>query len=225
MGSVASAGGSAPETTSITEAAPTGERGMLDLLALGALDQDLGSLQFVVTSASGAVLANGYNEVHGPDLDRHLLLQLPAGVGYELRLSSTSQAQPPTTCTGGIGSFTVQPNATASYEAFVWQCTGAPAQQAPAEACYWLADWAGVTRVRAPVGQTIELTAGGRDTAGSPAHFTWVNQGPQYGALSDKHAATTSFHCQAAGDDIPLMLLVQGDGCSRQISLRVSCGG
>lgn len=211
------------QTTSITQTAGIAEQGLLDLRAIGSAEQSLGSLSFVVRNRAGAVLSSGFNEVRGPDVERHLLLQLPAGVDYELRLDSKSLDQTAVSCHARIGPFSISTEATASYQAFLWQCDGVEAMPMPADSCYWLADFVGASRTRAPVGESIELGVSGFDTAGAPAQVTWTVQAPQYGSISEKHAAQTTFRCEAANDSIPLFVVVAGDGCSRRVSLDVAC--
>ena len=217
------AAGSPTQTTSITEQASSVDQGLLDLLAVGAMQQGLGSLGFTVRDRAGAMLSNGFNEVRGPDMDRHLLLQLPAGSDYQLSLESNSMEGPALKCHASVGPLSIEANTTASYQAFIWQCDAAPATPAPAEACYWLADWVGVSRARAAIGETIELAVAGTDTSGKPAHVTWVTQAPQSGTIADKHALQTTFTCEAADESIPLSVVVAGDGCERKFSMRVAC--
>jgi hypothetical protein len=211
------------QTTSITQTAGNAEQGLLDLRAISSAEQSLGSLSFVVRNGAGAVLSSGFNEVQGPDVERHLLLQLPAGVDYELRLDSRSLEPNAASCHARVGPFSISTDATASYQAFLWQCDGAAVTPARADSCFWLADFVGVSRSRAPVGETIELGVSGFDTTGAPAQITWTVQGPQYGSISEKHAAQTTFRCEAANDSIPLFVLVAGDGCSRRVQLTVAC--
>lgn len=211
------------QTTSITQTAGSAEQGLLDLRAISSAEQSLGSLSFVVRNRAGAVLSSGFNEVQGPDVERHLLLQLPAGVDYEISLDSKSLDQAAVSCHASVGPFSISTDATASYQAFLWRCDGAKAAPARADSCYWLADFVGVSRSRAPVGETIELGVSGFDTTGTPAQVTWTVQAPQYGSISEKHAAQTTFSCEAANDSIPLFVLVAGDGCSRRVQLNVAC--
>jgi hypothetical protein len=211
------------QTTSITETAGNAELGLLDLVAISSAEQNLGSLSFVVRNRAGAVLSSGFNEVRGPDIDRHLLLQLSAGVDYQLTLDSTSSDEPALTCHAEIGPFSIAADTTASYQAFIWQCDEGPSAPAPADSCYWLTDFVGVSRTRAPVGETIALGVSGFDTTGAPAHVTWSVQASSYGSISEKHAAQTTFRCEAANDAIPLFAVVSGDGCSRRVQLNVAC--
>lgn len=215
--------GDPEQTVSITETASSNERGLLDVLAIGALKQSLGSLEFTVRNSAGNVLSHGFNTVQGEDTDRRLLLDLPAGSDYELSLESTSSDKQSTTCHAQVGPFTVEQDATASYQAFLWQCDDTSAKPAPADECYWLADWVGTTRTRAAVGESIELSVSGKDASGTFAHVNWVEPAPQFGSISEKHTAKTTFTCAAASDSIPLAVVITGDGCSRRLSLSVAC--
>ena len=215
--------GEPEQTVSITETASSDERGLLDVLAIGAMNQSLGSLDFTVRDRAGNVLSRGSNTVRGEDMDRRLLLDLPAGQGYELSLASADADEPSTRCHAEVGPFTVEPNATASYQAFLWQCDDRTAKPAPADECYWLADWVGSTRTRAAVGETIELSVSGKDASGTFAHVNWIEQAPQFGVVSDKHAAKTTFTCAAASDSIPVAVVITADACSRRLTLDIAC--
>jgi hypothetical protein len=206
---------------SVTETASSGERGLLDLLVVGALRQSLGSLEFVVRDRGGAVLSSGFNDVQGADTDRRLLLDLPVGSEYTLSLASTASGRPATKCRATMGPFAVELNATAGYQAFLWQCDDAPT--ASADECYWLADWIGASRKRAAVGESIALGVQGSDMSGVAAHVTWINQAPRFGSFSDRHGVDTRFTCEAASDSIPIGVVITGDGCSRHLSLSVAC--
>lgn len=223
MDSGATGSAGSTQTVSITETASSDERGLLDVLAIGALKQSLGSLEFTVRNRVGAVLSRGVNEVHGADMDRRLLLDLPAGEDYQLSLDSTGSGKPSTACHAKVGPFSVELNETASYQAFLWQCDDAQATPAPADECYWLADWVGTTRTRAAVGETIELSVSGKDASGVAAHVTWVEMAPQFGSVSDKHTAKTTFTCEAASSSIPISVVITGDGCSRRLTTSVAC--
>jgi len=222
-GSTSPRGKATPQTVSITETASSNERGLLDVLATGAMSQSLGSLEFSVRNRAGAVLSRGFNEVHGADSDRRLLLDLPAGEDYELVLESTGFGSPSTACHAQVGPLAVAPGATASYQAFLWQCDDAEAAPAPADECYWLADWIGTTRTRAAVGDSIELGVSAKDASGVGAHVAWLNQAPQLGTISDEHAAKTRFTCDAPSEAIPITVVITGDACSRRLTMTVAC--
>jgi hypothetical protein len=211
------------QTTSITQTAGNPEQGLLDLFAIGSAEQSLGSLSFVVRNPAGAVLSRGFNDVLGRDVDRHLLLQLSAGVDYQLDLDSASHDDHSLKCHASVGPFSISADTTASYQAFIWQCDGGSPAPAPADSCYWLTDFVGVSRTRAAVGETIDLRVSGFDTTGAPARVTWSVQASQYGSISEKHAAQTTFRCDAASDVVPLFAVVTGDGCSRRIQVNVAC--
>lgn len=215
--------GPGPTQTSITQTAGNPEQGLLDLHAIGSVEQSLGSLSFVVRDRGGAVLSHGFNEVQGPDAERHLMLQLSAGVDYQLSLDSTSPDEPARKCHAAIGPLSILADATASYQAFIWQCDERPTTPAPADSCYWLTDFVGVSRLRAPVGETIELSVSGFDSTGAPAHVTWAGSATAYGSISEGHAPRTTFRCEAASDAIPLSAVVSGDGCSRRVQVTVGC--
>lgn len=205
-------------SVSITETTSPGPRGLLELTAVGALDQSLGTLEFEVRSHAGRVLSKGFNDVQGADSERHLLLELPAGDGYEVSLDSSAEGG--SKCHASIGSLSVPADATASYQAFIWQCDGAPATE---HECYWLADWVGASRARAAVGQGIDLGISANDEPGTPAQVTWIDPGAKLGSFSHRHGARTTFTCQAAADSVPLEAIVAGNSCSRRLKLSVSC--
>jgi hypothetical protein len=138
-------------------------------------------------------------------------------------LDSTGSGKPSTACHAQVGPFAVEPNATASYQAFLWECDDTSAMPAPADQCYWLADWIGATRTRAAVGESIELSVSGKDASGTFAHVAWIEQAPRFGSITDRHAATTTFSCEAASDSIPVAVVITGDGCSRRLTLTVAC--
>lgn len=211
------------QTTSITQTAGNPEQGLLDLHAIGSVEQSLGSLSFEVRDRGGAVLSHGFNEVQGPDAERHLLLQLSAGADYQLSLDSTSPDAPALKCHAAIGPLSILADATASYQAFIWQCDDGPITPVAADGCYWLTDFVGVSRSRAAVGETIELSVSGFDSTGTPARVTWSEPGAAYGSISERHAAQTTFRCEAASDAIALSAVVSGDGCSRRVQVTVGC--
>jgi hypothetical protein len=216
-------GGGPAETVSITETASSNERGLLDVLAIGALKQSLGLLEFNVKNRAGELLISGHSDVQGADMDRRLLLDLPAGKDYELTLDASGSGESGATCHATVSPLSIAANETAAYQAFLWQCDQASKVPAPADECYWLADWVGATRTHAAVGESVELRVAGEDTSGVAAHVNWVVQAPQYGSISDRHAAKTTFTCEAANDSVPVAVVITGDGCSRRVTLNVSC--
>jgi hypothetical protein len=186
------------------------------------MQQSLGSLEFTVRDRALNVLSHGYNDVKGNDSDRRLLLELPAGSNYAVTLDSSTDDGSAPKCHAVIDSLRIEPDATATYQAFLWQCE-MPELPADLPACYALTDWVGASRTRAPVGETIDLNVAAFDASGSPAKVTWADQAPRLGSLSDEHAAKTAFTCEAAGSAVPLEVVVAGDGCSRQLSLNLAC--
>jgi len=203
---------------SITETSSAGPRGLLDLTAVGALDQSLGTLAFEVRNRAGKLLSKGFNNVQGADTERHLLLELPAGEDYDVSLDSAAEDGPK--CHAAIASLSVPAGGTASYQAFLWQCEDAPETQ---HECYWLADWIGASHTRAAVGERIELGISAREETGVPAQVTWLEPGAKHGSFTQRHGARTAFTCKAAAEAIPLEVVIAGHDCSRRLTLTVSC--
>lgn len=209
-------------SVSITEKNSDGARGMLDLTAIGAMQQSLGALEFTVRDRASKVLSRGYNEVQGSDSDRRLLLELPAGSDYSVTLDSSSADDSAPKCHAVIDSLRIEPNATATYQAFLWQCE-MPALPASTPACYALADFVGASRIQAQVGESIDLHVAAFDANGVPAQVTWQDYETGFGSLGDAHASSTTFTCQTASESVPLAVVVTGDDCSRQLTLNVAC--
>jgi len=203
---------------SITETSSAGPRGLLDLTAVGALDQSLGTLEFQVRNRAGKLLSKGFNNVQGADTERHLLLELPAGEDYDVSLDSVSEGGPK--CHAGIASLSIPEGGTASYQAFLWQCEEAPEAK---HECYWLADWVGASRTRAAVGESIELGISASEETGAPAQVSWLEPRAKHGSFSHRHGAHTAFTCESAAADISLEVVIAGHDCSRRLSLTVSC--
>jgi hypothetical protein len=208
-------------SVSITGTNSAGARGMLDLTAIGAMQQSLGSLDVTVRNRAGILLARGLSDVQGNDDDRRLLLELPAGSDYSVSLDSSSDDDSAPKCHAKITSLRIEPDATATYQAFLWQCE-MPALPKSTPDCYALADFVGSSRTRAQIGESIDLHVAGFDDQGAPAQVSWASQAP-FGSLSDAHAASTTFTCAAPSDSVPLDVVVTGDDCSRQLTLNVAC--
>lgn len=201
---------------------PAPSIGLLNLTARSRFQRGLGSLHYVVNDRSGDVVTTGYSEASTVgDADRKLLVQLPAGSGYELTITSTTSGKRPVTCTASLGPFAIEAESPASYQVFLWQCAGAP--QDPADECYWLADWAGAMRTDAAVGEEMVLSASGHDAQGNPARFTWSAPAAALGAFSDERAGETTFRCQGRAAKVPLKVTMSDGVCTRDFTQVVSC--
>lgn len=217
---------------SVTDADPTqpGPRsaelerneGVLELTARSALQRQLDSIRYVVKNAAGEVVAGGADEAaSGGAQDRELSLVLVAGEGMKLELSATTADA--SLCTASVGPFRIEAGSKASFQVFVWRCDGAPGAAAPEPECYWLADWIGVTRTRAAVGDWIGLSAAGHDARGEPARFKWSTPSPEQGRFDDADAAETSFRCAASAVALPLGLAMSDGQCHKAFSALVAC--
>jgi hypothetical protein len=205
---------------------PKGE-GVLDLVAHPGPLHALGPLRYVVTDAQDQVVAGGdsdQSELSGADAsDRGLSVMLPAGSDFNLRLTSTSAEPHPTSCSASVGSFAIEADAVAHFQVFVWHCADAELPSTVVTPCYWLADWVGVTRTEAAVGELIDVSAAGHDFGGNPANFSWSTASPARGAFMQPGAAQTSFRCQAAGKALPLSVQIDDGECQKTVTQTVSC--
>jgi hypothetical protein len=196
----------------------------LSITARSALRRQLDVIHYVVRSADGDVIAGGEDEAaEGGAQDRSLSLVLPAGEGLELELTTTTRGAEDSTCSAAVGPIDITAGSNASYQVFVWRCDGAPGAEAPEPECYWLADWFGVTRTRAAVGERIGLSAAGHDAYGAPAEFAWSTPSPATGRFDDEHAAETSFRCAAESVALPLGLALSDGRCKKELSALVAC--
>lgn len=196
--------------------------GFVGITARSSFAQGLGSLHYVVSDGAGDVVTTGYNEVSGVgDADRRLLVKLAPGAGYRLALTSTTAGKQPITCTASLGPFTVEADAAASYQLFVWQCDQAP--KTAVDECYWLVDWAGATRTSAGVGELIRLSASAHDAQGNPARFTWSAPAASFGEFSDERARETTFRCLTPAAQVPLKVSMSDGVCSREFTQIVTC--
>lgn len=186
----------------------------------------LGAIHAVVTNAAGEVVGGADEEVANPALaqDRSLALVLPSGDGFNVRLSATTADSRPTICRAAIDSLRLEAGATARVQVFSWDCGGVsgyvPAVAQPD--CYWLADYAFVTRTSAIVGELIGVRAAAHDAQGNPAQLSWSSTLPARGSFADPAAAHTSFRCEAAGN-LDVIALANDGECTQAVTQTVSC--
>ncbi len=186
----------------------------------------LGAIHAVVTNAAGEVVGGADEEVSNPALaqDRSLALVLPSGDGFNVRLSATTADSRPTVCRAAIDSLRLEAGATARVQVFSWDCGGVsgyvPAVAQPD--CYWLADYAFVTRTSAIVGALIGVRAAAHDAQGNPAQLSWSSTLPARGSFADPAAAQTSFRCEAAGN-LDVIALANDGECTQAVTQTVSC--
>jgi hypothetical protein len=198
--------------------------GVLLVTARSALRRQLEVITYRVRDAYGDVIAGGAAEAaQGGALEHELALALPAGKSLSLELSSTTRGAEPSTCTAEVAPIDIEAGSQASYQVFLWRCQGAPGADGPEPECYWLADWFGVTRTRAAVGDRIGLRAAGHDESGAPARVQWSTPSSAVGRFDDEHAAATSFHCAAESVALPLGLSLSDGRCKKQLSELVAC--
>jgi hypothetical protein len=198
--------------------------GMLSVSARSALQRRLSVVTFVVRDAAGEVVAGGEQEANGGNTEAlGLSLALPAGVGFRLELTATATHAEASICTASVGPFRIEAGSEASFEVFVWRCDGAPGAAAPEPECYWLADWIGVTRTSAALGELIGVSAAGHDAAGGPARFNWSTSAPEQGRFIDAHAAETTFSCAAPNAALPVSVSMSDGQCEGRFSRLVSC--
>jgi hypothetical protein len=200
------------------------DEGLLSITARSALRRQLDVIHYVVRDAYGDVIAGGNDEAaEGGAQDRALSLVLPAGKGLELELTTTTRGAQDSTCRAAVGPIDIAAGSRASYQVFVWRCDGSPGAEGPEPECYWLADWLGVTRTRAAIGERIGLHAAGHDSNGAPAAVEWSTPSPATGRFDDVHAAETSFRCAAESVALPLGLSLSDGRCKKELSELVAC--
>jgi hypothetical protein len=200
------------------------DEGTLSVSARSALRRKLGAVHFVVHDAAGEVVAGGDQEGDGGNVEAfELSLALPAGEGLRLELTATTAEAEASTCTASVGPFRIEAGSEASFEVFVWRCDGAPGAEAPEPECYWLADWIGVTRTSATIGELIGVSAGAHDAAGDPARFDWSTSASEQGRFLDKSASDTWFRCAAPNVALPLSVALSDGQCQSQLTKLVSC--
>jgi hypothetical protein len=199
-------------------------QGVLALTARSALQRRLDAIHYVVKNAAGDVVAGGDDEApNGGAQDRELSLLLPAGEGMQLELTATTADADVSQCSASVGPFSIEVGSKASFQVFVWRCDGAPGAAAPEPECYWLADWVGVTRTQAAVGELIGLSAAGHDAQGAPAKFKWSAPSPGQGRFDDEEAAETTFRCTSAAAVLPLGLAMSDGQCHKAFNELVAC--
>ena len=222
------AAGQATETPSARPAAPAQGRaeGMLEVSAGVNVKSFLGAIHAVVRDAAGQVVGGADEEVADPEAarERSLALSLPAGDDFSVSLSATTADSQPTTCHASIGSLRIDAGATARVQVFSWDCGGVSGYVPALEQsdCYWLADWAFVTRTTAAVGELIGVSAAARDLQGKPAQLSWSTTLPDHGTFTAPEAASTSFRCEAAGA-IDLTALATDGDCAQAVTQTISC--
>lgn len=223
---IAAGQGSATPGARAPEPAQERTEGVLEISAGVNVKSFLGAIHAVVSNTAGQVVGGADEEVANPELaqDRSLALSLPAGEGFSVSLSATTADSQPTTCRASIGSLRIDAGATARVQVFSWDCGGVsgyvPALQQGD--CYWLADWAFVTRTTAAVGELIGVSAAARDLQGKPAQLSWSTTLPDHGTFTAPEAATTSFRCEAAGA-IDLTALATDGDCAQAVTQTISC--
>lgn len=196
----------------------------LSVSARSALQRRLGTVHYVVRDAADEVVAGGDQEAASGNVDQLALeLALPAGNDLRLELTATTLGAEASTCSASVGPFSLEEASEASFEVFVWRCDGASGAAAPEPECYWLADWIGVTRTSAAIGELIGVSAAGHDAAGDPAQFSWSTTAPETGRFTDARAANTSFRCAAPHVAVPLSVAMSDGQCQSRFTKLVSC--
>jgi hypothetical protein len=187
----------------------------------------LGSLHAVVTDADGTTLGGAEEDVADPDAtgERGLSLVLPAGGPYTVSLSATTSDPHPTTCRASVASLRIDAGATARAQIFRWACgdVSGYVPPTPQTDCYWLADWTFVTGTSAAVGELIDVGAAGHDLDGNLPQFSWSTPSPERGRFTDPGAARTGFRCEAAGENLPLIVALSDGTCSQTVTELVAC--
>ncbi len=196
----------------------------LSVSARSALQRRLGAVHYVVRDAADRVVAGGEQEAESGNVDE-LALELPLTAGNDLRLelTATTLGVEASTCSASVGPFSIEEGSRASFEVFVWRCDGSSGAAAPEPECYWLADWIGVTRTSAAIGELIGVSAAGHDAAGEPARFSWSTTAPESGRFADDRAADTSFRCAAPHVAVPLSVAMSDGQCQSRFTQLVSC--
>lgn len=203
------------------------EEGVLEVSASSPVKSYLGSVHGVVTDAGGQVVAGADREANdavaasGPELS----FALPAGDDYTVSLSAESAEARPTTCRATVGPLRVEAGAVAKLQVLAWDC-GERVGYLPSEPggeCFWLAEWSFVSRLSAPIGQDISVSAAGHDAQGQPARFDWSTAQPGLGTFAEPHASSTSFRCRAAGQALPLIVSISDAECQKQLFHSVTC--
>jgi hypothetical protein len=224
-------GGAQSPAKSTTVAAPSeptsrGE-GRLEVSSGQTATSFLGSLHAVVTDAAGEVLGGADEDIAfgTSDGDHSLSLVLPAGEGYTVSLTASTSDVHPTTCKASLAALRIDAGSTARAQVFSWDCGGVSGYvpQALQTDCYWLADWSFVTRTSAAIGQLINVSAAGHDLDGNLPKFSWSTSSPELGSFDDPAAARTAFRCAAAGENLPLTVLLDDGNCAQQITQTVAC--
>ena len=210
-----------------TAAASAPAAGLLDVSTAAGVMSYLSAVHAVVRDAQNQVVGGADSEASGApdDTARQLSLVLPAGSDYTLSLAATNDATAPAGCTASIGPLSIEGAATASVQVFAWHCgdvTGYVPSDA-SDAYPWLADWMFVTRTSAAIGELIGVSAAGHDATGKPAQFTWSAAASAPGAFVEPTAATTSFRCQAAAEQIPLTVTLSDGVHTQQVTQTVAC--
>jgi hypothetical protein len=201
--------------------------GLLDVSTAADLGSYFVAVHAVVRDARGVVVGGADSElaeVRG-HADGGLSLVLPAGEGYTLSLRATTADAEPTTCTASVGPLSIEAAATASLQVFAWRCGDVTGYVPSAlnDDYPWLADWIFVARTSAAVGELIRLGAAGHDAAGNPAQFAWSADAAADGAFAEPDAASTSFRCQAARDQIPLTVSISDGEHTKRVTQTVAC--
>jgi hypothetical protein len=209
-------GATAPSSGSATD-------GLLDVTTAAGVASFFGTVHGVVEDARGLVLAGADEDSLHPEtmLARKLSFVIPAGAGYTLRLNALSTGDAPTACHAVVGPLSVAAGAVANVQVFAWDCGGVTGfvPRSVASDCYWLTDWAFVTRTSVAVGSDVDVTV----AVAARASLTWSTPSPAVGAFADARAAHTSFRCQTASESVRLSLAVDAAGCREELSQTVAC--
>jgi hypothetical protein len=211
-----------PARPGASERAPQAElEGVLDVIG----DQPevpsfLGALHAVAYDASGRVIGGADAE---STTGTRLSLVLPAGTGYRLELSSETLDAAHQRCRARIEPLRIAAGAVGRVQVLAWECgdrTGY-VPRAVSSDCYWLADWAFVARISAPVGEVIDVRAVRHDSTASLA-VHWSATSPNHGGFEDPEAAETSFRCGAKGA-LALTAAFTDGACEQRITQAVDC--
>jgi len=220
-------GHSAAPALNQADAVTQPDAGLLDV-STGSVMSYFATIHGVVRDVDGQVVSGADSDsagATGGDVADRLALVLPAAAGYTLDLSATTADTAPTTCTASIGPLDIEAGAIARVQVFAWRCGNVTGYVPSAlnEAFSWLADWTYVERTSAAVGALIGLGAFGHDAAGNPARVTWSTDVGARGAFANPASPSTSFRCQAPGENVPLTVSISDGQHTQQITQSVTC--
>ena len=204
------------------------QEGALLIRSGGSVESYLGGMRAVVFDSEGMVAGGAEQEFDGSARAQalELSLVLPAGEGYALSLSVRTTDAAPTTCRANVGPLQIVADALATVQVRAWDCGPTSAYvptSAEPDSCFWLGDWSFVARSHARVGDDIAVGAAGRDMEGKAVSLAWSTAAPGFGRFADPLAARTSFRCEAAGQEQPLIVTMRDGACRKQLAHLVSC--